>query len=65
MYKMEEERDIEPKTLAHMISSTLYQRRYDKLSFLTVMEQMFDTLLTVHFNMIDLALTLLSLSLLD
>ncbi|CAO3674408.1 unnamed protein product [Umbelopsis vinacea] len=28
MYKMEEERDIEPKTLAHMISSTLYQRRF-------------------------------------
>ncbi|KAI9289847.1 nucleophile aminohydrolase [Umbelopsis sp. AD052] len=28
MYNMEEERDIEPKTVAHMISSTLYQRRF-------------------------------------
>lgn len=27
MYKMREERDIEPKTLAHMVSSTLYERR--------------------------------------
>ncbi|KAI8086533.1 nucleophile aminohydrolase [Halteromyces radiatus] len=28
MYKMREERDIEPKTLAHMVSSTLYERRF-------------------------------------
>ncbi|KAI8061741.1 nucleophile aminohydrolase [Gongronella butleri] len=28
MYKMKEERDIEPKTLAHMVSSTLYERRF-------------------------------------
>lgn len=28
MYKMREEREIEPKTLAHMVSSTLYERRY-------------------------------------
>lgn len=27
MYKMREEREIEPKTLAHMVSSTLYERR--------------------------------------
>ncbi|KAI8338912.1 nucleophile aminohydrolase [Chlamydoabsidia padenii] len=28
MYKMREERDIEPKTLAHLVSSTLYERRF-------------------------------------
>ncbi|KAL0080103.1 nucleophile aminohydrolase [Phycomyces blakesleeanus] len=28
MYKMQEERDIEPKTLAHVVSSTLYERRF-------------------------------------
>lgn len=28
MYKMREEREIEPKTLAHMVSSTLYERRF-------------------------------------
>ncbi|KAG0175268.1 proteasome core particle subunit beta 3 [Apophysomyces sp. BC1015] len=28
MYKMREERDIEPKTLAHVVSSTLYERRF-------------------------------------
>ncbi|ORX62928.1 N-terminal nucleophile aminohydrolase [Hesseltinella vesiculosa] len=28
MYKMKEEREIEPKTLAHMVSSTLYERRF-------------------------------------
>ncbi|SAM01552.1 hypothetical protein [Absidia glauca] len=28
MYKMREEREIEPKTLAHVVSSTLYERRF-------------------------------------
>ena len=28
MYKLREERDIEPKTLAESISSTLYEKRY-------------------------------------
>ncbi|KAI8982387.1 nucleophile aminohydrolase [Mycotypha africana] len=28
MYKMREEREMEPKTLAHMVSSTLYERRF-------------------------------------
>ncbi|KAG1174717.1 hypothetical protein G6F70_004620 [Rhizopus microsporus] len=28
MYKMREERDVEPKTFAHMVSSTLYERRF-------------------------------------
>ncbi|RUS28628.1 hypothetical protein BC938DRAFT_481657 [Jimgerdemannia flammicorona] len=28
MYKMREERQIEPKTLAHMVSSTLYEKRF-------------------------------------
>lgn len=28
MYKMREEREIEPKTLAHVVSSTLYERRW-------------------------------------
>ncbi|CAG8686580.1 13858_t:CDS:2, partial [Acaulospora colombiana] len=28
MYKLREERDIEPRTLAHMVSSTLYEKRY-------------------------------------
>jgi 20S proteasome subunit beta 3 len=27
MYKLKEEREIEPKTLAHLVSSTLYERR--------------------------------------
>ena len=27
MYKMKEERDIEPETFAHLVSSTLYERR--------------------------------------
>jgi 20S proteasome alpha/beta subunit len=29
MYKLKEERDIEPRTLAHLVSSTLYERRYE------------------------------------
>ncbi|CAG8650037.1 17861_t:CDS:2 [Acaulospora morrowiae] len=28
MYKLREEREIEPRTLAHMVSSTLYERRF-------------------------------------
>ncbi|RIA94477.1 nucleophile aminohydrolase [Glomus cerebriforme] len=28
MYKLGEEREIEPRTLAHMVSSTLYERRF-------------------------------------
>lgn len=28
MYKMKEERTIEPETFAHLVSSTLYERRY-------------------------------------
>ncbi|CAJ0625374.1 14861_t:CDS:2 [Entrophospora sp. SA101] len=28
MYKLREERDIEPKTLAHLVSSTLYEKRF-------------------------------------
>ncbi|OZJ04769.1 hypothetical protein BZG36_01860 [Bifiguratus adelaidae] len=28
MYRMQEEREIEPKTLAHLVSSTLYERRF-------------------------------------
>ncbi|KAI7864352.1 nucleophile aminohydrolase [Spinellus fusiger] len=28
MYKMQEEREMEPKTLAHVVSSTLYERRF-------------------------------------
>ncbi|PWZ02506.1 putative PUP3-20S proteasome subunit beta3 [Testicularia cyperi] len=28
MYKMKEERDIEPETFAHLVSSTLYERRF-------------------------------------
>ncbi|EPB88707.1 proteasome subunit beta type-3 [Mucor circinelloides 1006PhL] len=28
MYKMREEREMEPKTLAHMVSSTLYEKRF-------------------------------------
>ncbi|RUS19474.1 hypothetical protein BC937DRAFT_87412 [Endogone sp. FLAS-F59071] len=28
MYRMREERQIEPKTLAHMVSSTLYEKRW-------------------------------------
>ncbi|CAB4388814.1 N-terminal nucleophile aminohydrolase [Rhizophagus irregularis] len=28
MYKLSEEREIEPRTLAHMVSSTLYERRF-------------------------------------
>ncbi|CAG8609356.1 1034_t:CDS:2, partial [Paraglomus occultum] len=28
MYRMNEERDIEPNTLAHLVSSTLYERRF-------------------------------------
>ncbi|KND02526.1 hypothetical protein SpCBS45565_g00787 [Spizellomyces sp. 'palustris'] len=28
MYKLREERDISPKTFAHMVSSTLYERRF-------------------------------------
>lgn len=27
MYKMKEERDIQPETFAHLVSSTLYERR--------------------------------------
>lgn len=27
MYKLKEEREIEPRTLAHLVSSTLYERR--------------------------------------
>lgn len=27
MYKMKEERTIEPETFAHLVSSTLYERR--------------------------------------
>lgn len=29
MYKLKEEREIEPRTLAHLVSSTLYERRYE------------------------------------
>jgi 20S proteasome subunit beta 3 len=32
MYTMKEEREIEPKTFAHMVSSTLYERRQVKHS---------------------------------
>jgi 20S proteasome subunit beta 3 len=32
MYKLREERDIETKTFAHLVSSTLYERRYYYLS---------------------------------
>lgn len=28
MYKMKEEREIQPDTFAHLVSSTLYERRY-------------------------------------
>ncbi|KAG0225688.1 nucleophile aminohydrolase [Mortierella sp. GBAus27b] len=28
MYKLKEEREIEPRTLAHLVSSTLYERRF-------------------------------------
>ncbi|KAI9168117.1 proteasome core particle subunit beta 3 [Blastocladiella emersonii ATCC 22665] len=28
MYKLREERDLEPKTFAHMVSSTLYEKRF-------------------------------------
>ncbi|CAG8526096.1 10756_t:CDS:2 [Cetraspora pellucida] len=28
MYKLREEREIEPRTLSHMVSSTLYERRF-------------------------------------
>ncbi|GBB93477.1 hypothetical protein RclHR1_02180019 [Rhizophagus clarus] len=28
MYKLSEEREIEPRTLAHLVSSTLYERRF-------------------------------------
>jgi 20S proteasome subunit beta 3 len=28
MYKMKEEREIEPETFAHLVSSTLYERRF-------------------------------------
>lgn len=28
MYKLREERDIEPKTFAHLVSSTLYEKRF-------------------------------------
>lgn len=28
MYRMKEDRDIEPETFAHLMSSTLYERRY-------------------------------------
>jgi len=27
MYRLKEEREIEPRTLAHLVSSTLYERR--------------------------------------
>lgn len=28
MYKLNEERDVTPKTFAHIVSSTLYEKRY-------------------------------------
>jgi len=28
MYRLREERGIEPKTLAHLVSSTLYEKRF-------------------------------------
>jgi 20S proteasome subunit beta 3 len=28
MYKLNEERDIAPKTFAHLVASTLYEKRY-------------------------------------
>jgi 20S proteasome subunit beta 3 len=28
MYKLREERSIEPKTFAHLVSSTLYEKRF-------------------------------------
>lgn len=31
MYKLQEEREISPKTFAHMVSSTLYSKRYEWL----------------------------------
>ncbi|KAF9918927.1 hypothetical protein BX616_004199 [Lobosporangium transversale] len=33
MYKLREEREIEPKTLAHLVSSTLYERRDEGTQF--------------------------------
>lgn len=41
MYRLREERSIEPKTLAHLVSSTLYEKR----SFLFIFELMVDSVL--------------------
>jgi 20S proteasome subunit beta 3 len=32
LYQLTEEREIEPKTFAHMVSSTLYEKRYLNLT---------------------------------
>lgn len=34
MYKLEEERDIKPKTFAHLVSSTLYEKRFYSLKYM-------------------------------